>query len=113
MWLDGMVFLPLIMLGINKIIDEDNPVVYIVFLAIMLFANYFISYMICIFSVIYFIGLFIYRGNFKIKNILKKILMFALSSALAAGLVSFMLIPLAHSLSSISATGDTFPELSS
>ena len=42
MWLDGMVFLPLIMLGINKIIDEDNPVVYIVFLAIMLFANYFI-----------------------------------------------------------------------
>ena len=112
MWLDGMVFLPLIMLGINKIIDEDNPVVYIVFLAIMLFANYFISYMICVFSVIYFIGLFIYRGNFKIKNILKKILMFALSSALAAGLVSFMLIPLAHSLSSISATGDTFPELS-
>lgn len=68
--------------------------------------------MICIFSVIYFIGLFIYRGNFKIKHI-KKILMFALSSALAAGLVSFMLIPLAHSLSSISATGDTFPELSS
>ena len=113
MWLDGMAFLPLIMLGINKIIDEDNPVVYIVFLAIMLFANYFISYMVCIFSVIYFIGLFIYRGNFKIKNILKKILMFALSSALAAGLVSFMLIPLAHSLSSISATGDTFPELSS
>ena len=113
MWLDGMVFLPLIMLGINKIIDEDNPVVYIIFLAIMLFANYFISYMICIFSVIYFIGLFIYRGNFKIKNILKKILMFALSSVLAAGLVSFMLIPLAHSLSSISATGDTFPELSS
>lgn len=109
MWLDGMVFLPLIMLGINKIIDEDNPIFYIVFLAIMLFANYFISYMICIFSVIYFVGLFIYRGNFKIKNILKKILMFSLSSVLAAGLVSFMLIPLAHSLSSISATGDTFP----
>ena len=78
MWLDGMAFLPLIMLGINKIIDEDNPVVYIVFLAIMLFANYFISYMICIFSVIYFIGLFIYIGKFKIKKILKKILMFAL-----------------------------------
>lgn len=109
MWLDGMVFLPLIMLGINKIIEEEKPLLYIVSLALMLFANYFIAYMICIFSVLYFIGVLFYKGNYKIKNILKKCLIFGISSILAACLVSFALIPLFHSLSSISATGDVFP----
>ena len=113
MWLDGMVFLPIIMLGINKIIDEENPFTYVISLAIMLFANYFIGYMICIFSVFYFLGYFLYRRNFKIKNILKKFIMFGISSILAAGLVAFLLLPLFSSLSSISATKDTFPTLTS
>lgn len=111
MWLDGMVFLPIVMLGINKIVDEENPFTYVISLAIMLFANYFIGYMICIFSIFYFLGYFIYRKNFKLKNIIKKIIMFGISSLLAAGLVAFLLLPLFSSLSSISATKDTFPTL--
>lgn len=113
MWLDGIVFLPLIMHGINKIIKEEKPVFYIISLAIMLLANYFIGYMICIFSVFYFLGLFIYNGNFKFKNIIKKFLMFGFSSLIAGGLVAFALIPLYSSLSSISATKDVFPSLES
>lgn len=113
MWLDGMVFLPIIMYGINKIITDEKPYVYIISLAIMLFANYFIGYMICIFSVFYFIGVFIYKGNFKFKNIAKKFIMFAISSVLAAGLMAFLLLPLFHSLTSISATGDIFPTANS
>ena len=109
MWLDGMVFLPIIMYGINKIIDEEKPILYIISLAIMLLANYFIGYMVCIFSVFYFLGLFIYRKNFKLKNIIKKFLMFFISSVLAAGIVAFLLLPLFYSLKSISATGDSFP----
>lgn len=109
MWLDGMVFLPLIVLGITKLIDEEKPMFYIISLAVMLFSNYFIGYMICIFSVIYFLGYFIYKGNFNKKNILKKFIMFFTSSLLAGGLVAFMLIPLYYSLSSISATKDSFP----
>ncbi len=111
MWLDGMVFLPLIMLGINNIINKNNCKLYIVSLAIMLFANYFIAYMICIFSVLYFCGYFWYKKNFKIKNIIKKGLLFAGASFLAAGLVAVALIPLYYSLSSISATSDSFPKL--
>lgn len=112
MWLDGMVFLPIIMLGINKIIKENKPNLYIISLAIMLFSNYFIGYMICIFSVLYFLGLFIYFRNFKFKNIIKKVAIFTVSSILSAGLVAFLLLPLFYSLSSISATGDLFPEAS-
>lgn len=108
MWLDGMVFLPVIMLGINKIIDESKPNLYIISLAIMLLSNYFIGYMICIFSVFYFLGVLIYKG-IKFKSVLKKCIMFGFSSILSAGLVAFLLLPLFYSLTSISATGDTFP----
>ncbi len=111
MWLDGMVFLPLIAHGINKIIDEKKPLFYTIFLAIMLFANYFIGYMICIFSVFYFLGYFIYRADFKLKNIISKFFMFFLFSLLAAGLVAFALLPLFYSLKSISATKDSFPNV--
>lgn len=109
MWLDGMVFLPLIMLGINKIIEKEKPNLYIVSLSLMLFANYFIGYMICIFCVLYFVGVLFYKGDFRFKNIIKKCAMFGLSSVLAAGLIAFALLPLFHSLTSISATGDVFP----
>lgn len=113
MWLDGMVFLPIIMLGINKIIEQEKPNTYIISLALMLFANYFIGYMICIFSVIYFLGLFWYKNNFKLKNVVRKFLMFFMSSLLAGALVAFILLPLFYSMSTISATGDLFPSASS
>lgn len=111
MWLDGMVFLPLVMLGINRIVDDKKPLFYTLSLALMLFANYFIGYMVCIFSVFYFLGYFWLRGNFKIKNVLHKFLMFGAFSILAAGLVSFALLPLFYSLGSISATKGSFPDV--
>ena len=111
MWLDGMVFLPLIMLGINKLVDDEKPIFYTIFLSIMLIANYFIAYMICIFAVMYFFGYLFYRYGFSLKKTYKKIIIFILFSILAAALVSFALIPLYKALSSISATSDSFPEL--
>ncbi len=112
MWLDGMVFLPIITYGIKLIVDGKKPFVYIFSLTIMLFANYFIGYMICIWSVLFFVGYFIYKGDFKIKNILKKGFIFFISSLLSAGLIAFFLLPLYDSLSSISATTDSFPSFS-
>ena len=111
MWLDGMVFLPLIMLGINKLVDDEKPIFYTIFLSIMLIANYFIAYMICIFAVMYFFEYLFYRYGFSLKKTYKKIILFILFSILAAALVSFALIPLYKALSSISATSDSFPEL--
>jgi uncharacterized membrane protein YfhO len=110
MWLDGLVFLPLITLGIEKIVNENKYLLYVISLAIMLFANYFIAYMICIFSVLYFIAyLIIKTSKWDIKNILKKCLIFGFSSLLAGGLCAWFLIPLYYGLQTISATSDVFP----
>lgn len=110
MWLDGMVFLPLIIYGIEKLISEDKPLLYIFSLSLMLFTNYFIGYMLCIFSVIYFIGyLIIYLEKIELKLIIKKVLCFIISSLIIGALTCWFLLPMYNTLNTISATGDQFP----
>lgn len=108
MWLDGLLFLPLITLGIKKLIDENKINLYILSLFLSIIANYFISYMICIFSCLFFIIYIIFKENITRKELIQKILLFALSSLIAGGLAAFMLFPYISSLKTISATGDSF-----
>ena len=110
MWLDGLVLLPIVVMGIEKLIDDDKYCLYIFSLACMLFSNYFIGFMLCIFSVIYFlVYLFIIKDKLKIKVYLEKCLKFSVCSLLAGGLCAFALIPMFKSLSGISATSDVWP----
>lgn len=108
MWLDGLVFLPLVILGIKKLIDEDKINLYILSLFLSIIANYFITYMICIFACIFFIIYIIFKENITRKELIKKIGLFTLSSLMAGGLAAFMLLPYISSLNTISATGDSF-----
>lgn len=110
MWLDGIVFLPLVVLGIEKLVDEKKILLYVISLALMLFSNYFIGYMICIFSVLYFL-VYLFLVNDKISKsiIINRLFLFAISSLLAGGLVAFAIIPIFSSLGSISATSDAWP----
>ena len=86
MWLDGMVFLPLIVYGLERMLIQRKPLVYVLSLSIMMFANYFIAYMICIFLVIYFIIFMMqYTDKFDLKEILFKCAMFGINSLIAAG----------------------------
>ena len=111
MWLDGMVFLPLIVYGLERMLISRKPLVYVASLSIMMFANYFLAYMICIFLVIYFIIFLIqYNDKFDIKKILFQCLMFGVNSLIAAGICAWFLVPMYNGLSSISATSDIFPD---
>lgn len=115
MWIDGMIFLPLITLGIENIINNDKWKLYLVSLFMMIIANYFIAYMICIYCVIYFLVYLLYKTDFKkkFKDILlfisKKILKFGGYSLLAGALSAFLMLPMATSMASISATGSEMP----
>lgn len=116
MWLDGMVFLPLITLGIENIVNKNKWKFYTITLAIMLIANYFIGYMICIYSCVYFILYALYKTKLKkgeikkeILNFIKKCFTFGIASLLAGMLAAGLLLPMAHSMASISATGGTIP----
>ncbi len=116
MWLDGLVFLPLITLGIESIVKENKWKLYTFSLALMLIANYFIGYMICIFSVVYFLIYNIYKFKIKkgetLKNIkifFKRCFTFGICSLIAGLLTAAFLLPMAQSMASISATGGEIP----
>ncbi len=127
MWIDALYLLPLIALGIENIIENGKCKMYIISLAVAIFSNYYIGYMLCIFSCIYFLYHYacishklrkrkaLLQGNVKLKDKLKNSfflqsgLRFAFSSLSVGILLCFMLIPLAGILSSSSATGSSFP----
>lgn len=106
MWLDGVILLPLVILGIDKLINEDKFKLYVITLFLAIVSNYYIGYMICIFSVLYFI----YKIVLNNKVNLKKIGKFLGGSLLSAVLSAFILIPTVLSLNSGKATFRLFQE---
>ena len=100
MWLDGVFILPMIALGIEKLVSCGKCTLFIFSLAYGLFANYYIGYMLCIFSLIYFFCVLFsaeYDGNLGIFA-LKSILRAAVSSVCAAMCAAVMLLPAYRSL---------------
>lgn len=88
MWVDCVVLLPLIVLGLERLVKEGRCGLYCGTLALSIFTNYYLSIMICIFLVLYFILLLVTeRGR------LRSIGNFILFSLLAGGMASILLIP--------------------
>lgn len=129
MWLDGMIMLPLIVLGIERIFKNGDIKLYTVSMIILFFANYYMGFMSCIFAVIYFIAYYIisYKNDGKLNPTAKfkkkystKALMnntfinrgvkFAFASILSAMICAITLIPVFMILKNSSATSGTFPE---
>lgn len=88
MWLDCIILAPLVILGLEKLVKEGRCALYCVALALSIFSNFYISIMMCIFVVLYFIKLFITEK----KNV-RMVLRFVLYSLLAGGMAAVLLIP--------------------
>ena len=88
MWLDCVILFPLILLGLESLIKEGKWVLYCISLALSIFTNFYISIMICIFLVIYFIFQW-----FAEKGSLRAIIDFAIFSLLAGGMAAVLLVP--------------------
>lgn len=100
MWLDAMVFLPLLILGIERIVAEKRASLYLFSLFFVLICNYYIAYMICIFAVLYFLYYsLISDAKEKKSSFWKNGLRFAGASLVAVCLAAALLLPTALSLS--------------
>ena len=88
MWMDGVAVFPLVVMGLRKISKHEKPFTYILALAYALFCNYYIGFMICLFSVLFIIYLAI-----EDHKVLRTALVFIFASLLAAGLAAVLLIP--------------------
>lgn len=96
---DGMIMLPLVLIGVEQVLDNKSPRGYIGMLALSLFVQFYMGYMTCIFVVIYALFYIIRSENFRNKKvILTRLLKLAASSILAVGIVSGVLLPILISL---------------
>lgn len=109
MWLDGVYLAPLVLLGIEKIINQNSKKLYIITLFFSIWCNYYIGFMTCIFSCIYFVYYLINSNNkLSKKFVLKSIINFIISSILSVLLAFVLLCPMALELLKSSKGSSTF-----
>lgn len=101
MWFDAIYTLPIVILGIKKLINEKKPFLYIASLAYALLTNYYIGYMICIFCVLYYLYYLLCVNGEKLRLKWKSSLIFSVSSLLAGGICMWLLLPAKYSLDGV------------
>lgn len=99
MWLDGLVLLPLIVLGLDQVISTRHSKQYILSLALLLIANYYIGYMVCIFLAFYAVYAIVENQHkFNLKNLAIEYAVFLKNSIISALIAGVVLIPTFYSL---------------
>lgn len=102
MWLDGLVFLPVIAIGLNQVIYKRRFLLYVLSLALMLISNYYIGYMICLFLAMYAIFIVVEQQSsndyFDFKQAIFNYGAFVRYSIYACLIACIMLIPTLQSL---------------
>lgn len=113
MWLDCLVLLPVIILGMDRLIKDNKYLLYTAVLGISIFSNYYISIMICIFLVFYFAVKMLINGSDaddRKKFFISRTLTFIKGSLIAGGIGACMILPEIAALSYTVSGEFKFPE---
>lgn len=108
MWLDVIVLAPVIILGVERLVSEGKCYMYCLSLGLSILSNYYLSIMLCIFLVLYFVVLLTARKSSagedsaplafprlnRIQNFYGKALIrFVVFSLFAGGMAAVLLLP--------------------
>ncbi len=106
MWIDCMYLLPLVALGIETLIENKKYGIrrYLLFtlsMALAIFSNFYIGFMMCIFCFVYFFYAYFCVVKTKVGKapFLRSLVRMGIFSALAIGLAACILLPTYYSLS--------------
>lgn len=102
MWIDALMWLPIITYSIETLIKQGRWKLFVVSLSIMVMSHYYIGYMVCIYVALYFFYYYLaHKNNNELGEELhfgKSLLRIGLSSLLAIGIAAFMIIGAYYSL---------------
>ena len=108
MWLDALIALPLIVLGVDALLQKRNPLYYVLPLSLTILSNYYTGYMICLFLGLYFPYAFLMMNDsFSWKTFGKQFGRFIFYSVLSIGLMMVILLPTFYSLLGSKGTATT------
>ncbi|MGX7245484.1 YfhO family protein [Enterococcus quebecensis] len=88
MWLDAMYYLPLIILGINRLMDKGRPLLLFLSYFFLFITNFYMAFMIGLFSFFYFIVRW-----FSMNGKVKEIVHYLITSLLAGGASMVVVLP--------------------
>jgi len=105
MWIDAVMWLPLITLGIESLVKEGKFKMYTIVLAVTLFSNFYIGFMVCIYCFLYFFAYYLGHSEHNLNNPLREKLHFlkslarmAFYSIIALGIAAVILLSAYYSL---------------
>ena len=108
MWLDALIALPLIVLGVDALLQKRNPLYYVLPVSLTILSNYYTGYMICLFLGLYFPYAFLMMNDsFSWKTFGKQFGRFIFYSVLSIGLMMVILLPTFYSLLGSKGTATT------
>lgn len=110
MWLDGVMALPLVVLGFEHLMRRGKYLPYVLSLAYALYANYYIAFMLCMFLVLYYFA-YLLRDNRDRALNRQSLWRFTLGSLLGGGLSMFLVLPVYMALGQTSAAGAALPDM--
>ena len=90
MWFDGLIYLPLVILGINRVLEKRKPVLLFISYFLLFISNYYIAFMVGMFSFLY---MFV-RVMTNKQEYLKRFPMYLGTSLVAGGSSMFLILPM-------------------
>ena len=102
MWIDALIWLPIITYAIEKLIKKGECKLFIISLSLMLMSHYYIGYMVCIYVALYFFYYYLAnKGDNEIGetlHFLKSFGRISISALLSLGIAAFTLMGAYYSL---------------
>ena len=99
MWLDALIYLPLICWGVQRLLRENRLLPYIIPLTLMFISHFYIGYMVGIFTFFYFCYASLTQEGRRLpEKFFKKVGYFAVASLISLMCAAFVLIPVYNSL---------------
>ncbi len=89
MWLDAYIYLPLVIWGIDRLLQEGKPKVLFFSYFFLFFSSFYMGFMIGVFSVLYFLARLL--GNWQANK--RRLLPYGITSLLAGGASMVIILP--------------------
>ena len=99
MWLDNVALLPIVLLGVERLVSHGKMKLFGISLFFCFITNFYISYMVGVFSFFYFL-FFCIQQRLSLRDTGKRLLRFLLAALLIAGCAAFFLLPAFRALTS-------------
>lgn len=105
MWMDALMLLPLVIYGVEQIINKQKALLFVVTMTLTLISTFYIGYMVCIFVLLYFFYYYFshsgnYRNNYYGEKLhfIKSLARMGVAAALSIGMAMVILLPTYYSL---------------